>query len=166
MKTYSLILLPLCFFILFSCNGHEPCECYTPPYPLRFTILDSLDNNRLDSNKTNFLKIDKIRFPSGEELTFNITSYYSEPPHFYIIESRSDSYYNKCIGNDCKFYISYFNSIDVDTFTVFIEKQSVRKNDDCVCTFYKNKNVTHNGIEIKEFDTKHFPGETAIIRKN
>lgn len=164
MKAYSLIFFFISGLAFTSCVND--CECYTPPAPLNLTILDSLGNNRLDSSTSNFLKIDQLRFPNGELINFDITIHSPNLPHFYVIESTSTNYFDHCVGQECEFYISYQNLVEIDTINVFIEVIQEKKPDDCLCTYHNYKYIKHNGIEIKEFDMDHNPGGTAIIRKN
>jgi hypothetical protein len=163
MKEYSLILISTVALLINSC--HKNCECFTPPSPLNLSILDSLGNNRLDSSASDFLRIDQIRFANGEKINFDITTYSQNFPNFYFIESRSNNYFDHCLGQDCEFYISYQNLTEIDTINVFIDEIHEKNSDDCLCVFYIYKYIKHNGIEIKEFDSEHKTG-AAIIRKN
>ena len=159
MKTIVTIFI----ITLWGCTKDCP-ECYNFAAPLRLGILNSMDENLLDSNNVNGLEIDKLTLVSGQRIDFVIKDFViqSIPIGFWHLESLDEDFFNSCIDKDCEFFITYKNSTDIDTINVLIEHVT-NEIDGCKCTGFPYRYIKHNQIIITEYENDHTG--SAIIRK-
>lgn len=158
------IIILLCLLSI-GCSKDCP-ECFSYAEPFRLAILNEQNQNLLDPGLSNGMKIDKLTLASGELMEFTIKNYIipSDPLGFFHLESIDDSYFNNCIDKEGEIYVTYSNSLDIDTINVLIEKLVVKDDDGCACVGYPYKYIKHNGVILNEYDIENKTG-SAIIRK-
>ena len=155
-----LLLGILAGILILSCNKKDCKFCFSYAQPLRFSILNSSDENLLDSTIDGYLEVSTINTKSNSTINFRLTSMIGGfETGFWFIESIDDI----CIDEECELYVSYTNSNPVDTLNILYEQFREVDDDGCVCTSYPLKYFKHNGVEISEFNTET-KGAT-IIRK-
>lgn len=156
MKNIALISVSTILTLFISCS--QPCECFSFAEPLRLAILNTKNENLLDSSNSNRLIINRISNKLGVNLKFEIHA-----SIFSYLQTTDENYFNTCINQEGSFYISYENSPTIDTIRVLIEKE-MTKNNGCSCTGFPYRYIKHNGKLITEFDINNKTG-AAIIRK-
>jgi len=148
----------LLIFIVYSCDCPQ---CEGPLPILRLSFYDIEGNNLLDPGISNHLEILSFKYATGKDIDFIVKDYiikgYSEGIyHFELKSNRKDSFFQKCLDNDTKFYLTFKNG-DIDTLDIKIDEIM-----DSRCCSHWNMKVSFNGEDQIEADT--LVGALIIIK--
>ncbi len=136
-------LFVLLAFTLFSCDKCKDTDCFTPPMPFYFQLIDKETNQNLLQNGTYVLSDIRIKPTFKNEFyTLKLDSVEIEGEKQVVLLNDEIGWQS---GNDYKNYLLFVKDSSVYNFVYHTEQ----KNNDC-CTYYELEEVSSSEIEISK----------------
>jgi len=176
------LLFQIIIFLI-SCENKKECthppDCNSGPEQLRFVYFDRNDQNMLEPNYPEHIKVKSVWSKLGVPISYEVSNIHggTQESGFSHLSLTQTQYSVRpdcddkgllgcflCINEECELYISYYNRPEIDTLNVLYERVIEYDENNCPCTCFPLRYINFNGKNILN-DTYQVGYGAWIIRK-